>query len=115
MKVAIASDDGKTISYHFGRAAGFVVFEIQNGKITGREYRKNIGKHSEEHGSCDHAAMIKNLKDCSVMISHGMGQRIYDDMVKSGIEPIVTEEDSVDKAIEAFLKGKLESHTERLH
>ena len=33
MKIAIASDDKTTISHHFGRALGFVVFEIDKDKI----------------------------------------------------------------------------------
>jgi predicted Fe-Mo cluster-binding NifX family protein len=33
MKIAIASDDKKAISHHFGAALGFVVFDVKNGKI----------------------------------------------------------------------------------
>jgi len=33
MKIAIASDDGKTISSHFGRTKGFVIFEVEDKEI----------------------------------------------------------------------------------
>ena len=46
MKIAIASDDKKTTSHHFGRATGFIVFDIQNGKAVNIVYRENIGKSS---------------------------------------------------------------------
>jgi predicted Fe-Mo cluster-binding NifX family protein len=77
MKLAIVSDDRINISEHFGRASGFMVFEIQNNAIVHQEYRENIGKSSGECQSCDHDVMIKNIKDCNVVISYGMGQRIY--------------------------------------
>ncbi len=41
MKIAIASNDGKRISAHFGRSKGFVIFEIENGEIKNREYIPN--------------------------------------------------------------------------
>ena len=115
MKIAIASDDEKTISHHFGKAKGFVVFELSNGKTLKKEYRENIGKNSGECGSCDHSAMIKNVKDCKFVICYGMGQRIYDDLTTSGISPIVTEEENVDDALNQFLKNKLENRTDKLH
>ncbi|MFH1398689.1 MAG: NifB/NifX family molybdenum-iron cluster-binding protein, partial [Candidatus Woesearchaeota archaeon] len=98
MKIAIASDDRKTISHHFGRARGFEVIDIENGMAVNRDYRENIGKSSGECGSCDHSAMIENVKDCAFVISYGMGQRIYADLVNSNITPIVTEEETVDEA-----------------
>ncbi|MFH1126865.1 MAG: NifB/NifX family molybdenum-iron cluster-binding protein [archaeon] len=115
MKIAIASDDKKTISHHFGRALGFVVFDIENGKAANREYRENIGKNSGECGSCDHSAMIKNVKDCNIVISYGMGQRIYNDLANSDITPIVTEEKTVDEALNQFLKKQLKNRIDKLH
>jgi len=115
MKIAITSDDKKTISHHFGRALGFVVFEIQNGKSISRDYRENIGKNSGKCGSCDHSAMIENVKDCKIVISYGMGQIIYDDLINSNITPIVTEAKTVDEALNQFLNKQLKNHTDKLH
>ena len=115
MKIAIASDDKKTISHHFGKALGFVVFEIKNNKVIKQEYKENIGKNNGECGSCDHQAMIDNIKDCEIVISYGMGQRIYDDLTKNKIKPIVTEEQNVESALEQFLKNDLRNITEKLH
>ena len=114
MKIAIASDDQKTISHHFGRAAGFVIVEIKEGKLISRTYKANSAR-SEGHGSCDHQAMIGNIKDCKYVISYGMGQKIYDDLEKSKIIPIVTDEIDVDCALDKFLKNNLENRTEKLH
>jgi predicted Fe-Mo cluster-binding NifX family protein len=31
MKIAVATEDGTSISAHFGRSAGFIIFDIDNG------------------------------------------------------------------------------------
>jgi predicted Fe-Mo cluster-binding NifX family protein len=115
MKVAIASDDEKTISHHFGRALGFVVFEIKDGKAINREYRENIGKSPGECGSCDHITMIRNVKDCKFVVSYGMGNRIYNDLADNGITPVVTDEKTVEEALNKFLKNELKNRTDKLH
>lgn len=115
MKIAIASDDRENISGHFGRAKGFSVFEIENGKAKSEEYRENIGRHSGSCHSCDHEVMINNIKDCKYVISFGMGQRIYDDLVKNGISAVVTDEQNVNDALNKFLKNELESNLKKLH
>ncbi len=123
MKIAVASDDGKTISSHFGRARGFVILEIENGEIKSRSYIPNTftgharGMHEREphHRHDSHAAIIENLRDCKVVISHGMGRRLYEDLTSAGIEVYVTDETDVDKAIELYLKGELKNISELLH
>jgi predicted Fe-Mo cluster-binding NifX family protein len=115
MKIAVASDDGKTISHHFGRAAGFVVVDIDDGRAQGRDFRKNHGHSDGRCGSCDHARMIDNIKDCETVISHGMGQRIFEDLRQNGIKAIVTDADSVEDALRMFLDGSISNRTDRLH
>jgi predicted Fe-Mo cluster-binding NifX family protein len=115
MKIAVASDDKTSISEHFGRACGFMVFEIQNDSIISQEYRENIGKSTGECHSCDHETMIANIKDCAVVISYGMGQRIYADLLKHNIVAIVTDETTVIDAVNQFLKHKLENRVDKLH
>ena len=115
MKIAIVSDDEKTISHHLGRALGLVIFDIENNKVVSRTYRKNIGKSTGECSSCDHLAMINNVKDCEMVISYGMGQRIYSDLTNNNITPIVTEERTVDEALNQFLKKQLKNHIDKLH
>jgi len=114
MKIAVASDDKTTISEHFGRACGFMVFEIENNTIIKEEYRENIGKSTGECHSCDHDTMIKNIKDCNVVISYGMGQRIYADLLKNNILAIVTDERTVTDAVNQYLKHKLNNRLDRL-
>jgi predicted Fe-Mo cluster-binding NifX family protein len=54
MKIAIITDDEKTISQHFGRAIYYAVLTIENGQIVQREMRgklshKHVANESHEH------------------------------------------------------------------
>ena len=46
-------------------------------------------------------------KDCKVVISHGMGRRIYYDWKDIGIEVFFMEETDVEKYLHLYLSGKL--------
>ena len=133
MKIAIASDNGKTISQHFGRATQYVVVNTEDGKILGRETRQKaghtdfaaVGHHghgcgSEVHGygagaSDRHGAMAQNISDCSVLLAGGMGWGAYESMKGHGIEPIVTDVQDIEQAVKLYLEGKLPNLMERLH
>ena len=41
MKVAIASDDAKTIASHFGKTRGFIIYTIEDSRVVGKEYVEN--------------------------------------------------------------------------
>ncbi len=121
MKIAVASDDGKIVSSHFGRTRGFVIFEVEGKEIKSREYLPNTftgharGMHERgmHHQYDTHSAIIEALKDIKVVISHGMGRRLYEDLKNAGIDVYVTDETVVDEAINLFLNGKL-THIEDL-
>jgi predicted Fe-Mo cluster-binding NifX family protein len=112
MKIAIVSDDRENISSHFGRTRGFEVFEVEGKEIKGQEYRENTftghargleGRHDGDH----HGPILDALRDCQVVISHGMGRRIYDELKGIGIEVFVTEETKIRDALNLYLEGKL--------
>jgi predicted Fe-Mo cluster-binding NifX family protein len=57
MKIAAVSDDGVTISQHFGRAKWYVVVTVEDGAIVSREQRDKMGHHTfarESHHDHDH-------------------------------------------------------------
>ena len=57
MKIAVVTDDGKTICQHFGRASYYLVATVGNGRVTATELREKPGhrqfsqepKHEEHH------------------------------------------------------------------
>jgi len=132
MKIALITDDGKTISQHFGRAPYYLVLTIEEGKITGRELRSKMGHnqfsgqaHAEEphdagHGmdaaSHDkHTSMAETIADCQAILCGGMGAGAYESMRRLNIKPVVTDLRDIDTAAQAFIDGKLIDHTELLH
>ncbi|UCG28472.1 MAG: hypothetical protein JSV24_03680 [Bacteroidales bacterium] len=113
MKIAIASDDGKTIASHFGRARGFVLLDIINDKISSGEYLTNTftgharGLEGQDHHQDRHGPIMKALEECNVVISHGMGRRIYIELQEAGKEVFITTETDVKSAADLYLRGKL--------
>ena len=43
MKIAAITDDGVTISQHFGRAPYYLVYTVEDGEIVDRELREKLG------------------------------------------------------------------------
>jgi len=132
MKVAAITDDGKTISQHFGRAPYYLVLTIEEGKIVNREMREKMGHnhfqnqaHAEEaHGAGHgmdsashnkHVSMAQAIADCKALLCGGMGMGAYESMRQLNIQPVVTDLSDIDAAVQAFIDGKLIDHTEMLH
>jgi predicted Fe-Mo cluster-binding NifX family protein len=132
MKIAAVSDDGMTISQHFGRAAYYVGVTVQDNQIVARERREKMG-HTQFGGETHvegndprghgfdpasqsrHARMANAITNCQVLLARGMGAGAYESMRAAGIRPIVTDIPTIDEAVKAYLDGALVDHTERLH
>lgn len=57
MKIATVSEDGTTISKHFGRAPFYVIVTVENGQVVSREQRAKSGHHTfaqQQHHSHHH-------------------------------------------------------------
>lgn len=133
MKIALITDDGQTISRHFGRATHYLVLTLEDGKVVNRELRPKLGhrhfhgeqeenhEHDHEHSETAdqhherHVSMAETIADCTVLICGGMGRPAYESMLRLNIKPLVTDLTDVDQAVEAFLSGQLIDHTELLH
>jgi predicted Fe-Mo cluster-binding NifX family protein len=131
MKIAVITDDGKTISQHFGRAAFYMVLSIDEGKIVAREMRDKLGHnqfsaigpevhHHEQHGLDDashnkHAQMAGSISDCQALLCGGMGMGAYESMRRLNIHPVVTDLLDIEAAAQAYIDGKLIDRTELLH
>ena len=115
MKLAIATDDFKTITGHVGRCNGFLVVEVENGEIKNTEERTNTftnhkreGENHHHHGSGHgHARLAEGLKDCGYLICSAAGKRLINDLNSSGIEVIFTDEMSCLEAAKSFSVGEL--------
>jgi predicted Fe-Mo cluster-binding NifX family protein len=132
MKIAAITDDGKTISQHFGRAPYYLVITVDDGQIVDRELRDKLGHahfvnqpHDEDvpgglHGTGaashgKHLQMAEAIADCEVLLCGGMGMGAYQSMVALGIRPVVTDIWEIEQAVKDYLEGKIVDQIERLH
>ncbi len=132
MKIAAITEDGTTISQHFGRAPYYLVVTVEDGKVVSKEKRNKAGHHSfaaheeehlaagEKHGydagaQAKHATMAQTIDDCQVLLAGGMGWGAYDSLKSRGIETVVTDAEDIDEAVKLYLEGKLPNLMERLH
>lgn len=131
MKIACITDDGETISQHFGRARYYAVLTIEDGEIVDREIVDKMGhthflgqESEEEHGvrhgqdaaSHDkHVSMAEAISGCEALLCQGMGYGAYQSMEQVGIRPIVTDIRDIDEAVKAYIAGRIVDHTEKLH
>ena len=132
MKIAAITEDGTTISQHFGRAPLYVVVTVEEGRVANKEKRDKTGHHTfaadqhpetapeERHGydagaQTRHASMAETISDCQVLLAGGMGWGAYESMRSYIIEAVVTDVENIDEAIKLYLTGNLENLMERLH
>ncbi len=131
MKIAAISEDGNTISQHFGRAPLYVVVTVEDGQIVGKETRDKTGHHTfagqhqdpapgARHGygagaQARHASMMESIADCQVLIAGGMGWGAYENLKSRNIEGVVTDITDIDEAVTLYLTGQLPNLMERLH
>ncbi|MFC2131009.1 NifB/NifX family molybdenum-iron cluster-binding protein [Bacteroidota bacterium] len=119
MRIAVASDDGMKISSHFGQTKGFAIIDINDDGKMNKSYIKNTftgharGMHNSHDHTNKHQTILNALTGCDVVISNGMGRKIYDDLTNAGIKPIITDETVVDTAIKLFLDRKLTDHPDK--
>jgi len=132
IKIAAITDDGATISQHFGRAAYYLVAMVENGQIVQRDLRDKLGhahfvnqSHAEEqpgqpHGMDavshnKHMQMADAIADCEALLCRGMGMGAYESMKVRGIRPVVTDIVAIDEAVMAYVKGTIVDQVDRLH
>ncbi len=135
MKIAVVTDTGSTISRHFGRAPYYLVFTVEAGKIIAQEQRAKPGHqqfaqgpqelhehhdHEQGHGMDEHSGhkhdqMLQPIQDCEVVIVRGMGRGAYLSIEEAHMRPFITDLDTAEAAVQAYLEGNLVDHPERLH
>ncbi|MBT7144548.1 MAG: iron-molybdenum cofactor biosynthesis protein [Bacteroidetes bacterium] len=115
MKIAVPSNDQKSVNQHFGRSKGFLIITVQESEITDIEYRENTftghatnnHNHSPNHS---HSGIMNALSDCTVIIAGGMGQRLYEEFQSTGKEVFVTKHKVASQAIAAYINNSLDNN-----
>lgn len=133
MKIAAITEDGKTISQHFGRAPYYLVITIEDKRIIDTELRNKLGHaqlseeahhHSESAGQRHgfgpeadhrHGRMAEAIVDCEALLCRGMGMGAYESMKARNIRPVVTDIANIEAAVLAYANGQIVDHVEKLH
>ncbi len=128
MKIAVVTDDGKTIAQHFGRASKYAVVELTDKEILSRELRDKPGHHSfqhegehhHEHGAegrgagahaeDKHSQMVAVISDCEALLARGMGRGVFLSMENAGIRPLTVDFSEIDEALKALMDGSIDEH-----
>jgi len=134
-KIAAITDDGRTISQHFGRAQYYLVTTVENGQMIQCELRDKLGHvhfssqphpegHVEQPGQPHgmdpashnrHVQMAAAISDCEALLCRGMGMGAYQSMQQFGVRPVVTDIAAIDEAVTAYLDGTIVDRVEKLH
>jgi predicted Fe-Mo cluster-binding NifX family protein len=121
-KVAFVTDDGTTISAHFGRAQYYEVITINNGAITSRERISKLNHHSFQHSEGHshgnehrHGQMTAPIEDCDILVARGMGMGAYNHLQAAGISVLLIDTNTIDEALQELLQGKAQHNSQRLH
>jgi predicted Fe-Mo cluster-binding NifX family protein len=132
MKIAAITEDGKTISQHFGRAPYYLVLTVEDNKIIDTELRNKLG-HAQFHEEGDHhegtgerhgfgpqadhrhGRMAEAIADCEALLCRGMGMGAYESMKARNIRPVVTEITDIEEAVLTYVSGQIVDHVEKLH
>ena len=100
MRIA-ASCEGKNITEHFGHCVNFMIFDAENGQITGEESIENPGHRP---------GFLPNFladRGVNVIISGGMGGGAVDIFNERNVEVITGASGNARKATESYLNGEL--------
>ena len=107
MKIAIATDDQKTIRRgHFGDSRYYFIYEILNGEIYAEELRENPYVITKQHKHGQAKDIMDLLHDCQLFMGKSMGAKSLTKITEKNIDAIITTMDDIKEAVKAYLKSK---------
>ena len=130
MKIAVVTNDGDYVSQHFGRSRYYKIYTIEGNEIKGTELRERGTGHfarqpqanfhelhqdpQGRHGfgtedQSSHAMMAAEIGDCDVLIAGGMGAGAYKNFKAAELNVILTDYDSIEEAVTAYMEGKIKN------
>jgi predicted Fe-Mo cluster-binding NifX family protein len=106
MKIAVTSQDRKTITAHAGLCRKFWIYDVDGNQVVSRvllELSREQSLH-ECHGDGPHP-----LDTVDVLIAGGMGSGLVGRLARRGVRALVTSESDPDRAVAAFVAGQLDT------
>lgn len=112
MKIAVTSQNRKTVTSHAGKCRKFWIYEVEGNEVRTRhllELPIEQSFHASEHDT------PHPLDDVNVLISGGMGMGLQARLKQRGILAVATTETDLEHAVAAWLNGTLEEHPADMH
>ena len=103
MKI-LAGVDGTTLAGHFGHSEDFLIYTIEDKRISDRERITNPG-HTETMNPPEFVATL----GVDVVIGGTIGETALNILREAGIEGFFGVTGEADDAVEAYLRGELEN------
>ena len=116
MKIAMPTDDRKTLAAHFGRAAEFAVYETAGADAKLLEFRPNVHAHAagppgqgagRGQGAGGGHDFEQGLAGVETLICRGMGRRAEEACAAMGTRVVFTNENDLDDTAKKFARGEL--------
>jgi predicted Fe-Mo cluster-binding NifX family protein len=104
MKIAVTSQNRKTITSHAGQCRKFWVYEVEDSTV-GNKHLLELPRSQSFH-ECDHD-VPHPLDGVHLLITGGLGLGLQQRLQRQGIVALATAETDPDQAITAWLAGKL--------
>lgn len=104
MKIAVTSQNRKSVTEHAGRCRKFWIFEILDKKIVNKNLLE-LPKEQAFHDSSPHDAHPLDVVD--VLIAGSMGKGLRRRLERKGITAIITQEKDPQTAVLSYLDGSL--------
>lgn len=101
MKIAVASNNGKTVNLHFGDASCCLIFEVDVNQVNFVELREKPRKPIKDH-SDRWKQSLELVNDCQVVLCSKIGLEPKEALQNEGIEAIESQKE-VQDAIKDYL------------
>ncbi len=136
MKIAVATNNRKTIAKRTGRASEFAIYHIDNNQINRIEYRENKHahhhhdddehqphegrhgrgdghghgrrhhEHHHEHGHHSHDEVVETLKDIDMLLVRAVGKYMRQDLIDGKIPFQRVAGENISDVIQNYLKSQ---------
>lgn len=125
IRIAIPTDDGKTVASHFGQARYFLIVEFENGMEVSRKLVENLhalNHHGEHHGDHhgnhhgnhfgnhhgSHNEIFLSTGDIQKVIAVRVGPRMAEDLKERNIDLFIVPINSeINDVIKLYQENKL--------
>ena len=105
-RIAVCSQNRKTVTEHAGKCRKFWIFEIRQGEVVGKEL---LELPIEESLHATPAGEAHPLDSVNVLITSGMGSGLQQRLLRHGVEAVVTNEEDPAQAVAAYLAGETQA------